>query len=65
MNYAPYKKDEADFTNQAANVQIMISLLIAMALKSSLPHPEDPESIWFGELNLAELWCPKQIPDCP
>ena len=98
LNLAPYKKDEADITNQAshtptllsvwrmalrsagrlkaalmpkrpgacadanltytaahllaqaANVQIMISLLIAMALKTNLPSPEDPESIIFDFL---------------
>ena len=35
---------------QAANIQIMISLLIAMALQSNRPHPEDPESILFDAL---------------
>ena len=29
-------------------MQIMISLLIAMALKTTLPDPEDPDSKFFG-----------------
>ena len=37
---------------QAANVQIMLSLLIAMALKTDLPHPDDPESKIFGMLTV-------------
>ena len=47
VNMSPYKKDEADFTNQVANIQIMVSLLIAMALKTTLPAPGTPQSVIF------------------
>ena len=50
VNKAPYKKAAADFTNQSCNVQIMISLLIAMALKTNLPPPGTTESILFDGL---------------
>ena len=110
VGFAPYKKDEADFTNQArralaglpgrwpcpvvrvtptvpaaatymhyhgslqvllcvvhpasllsqaANIQIMVSLVVAMALKTRLPAPGDPESVLFGARP------PPPAPCCP
>ena len=39
-------------------MQIMISLLIAMALKTTLPDPEDPDSKFFG------AWKKPPLPTC-
>ena len=46
----PYRKAEADFTNQAANIQIMLALIVAMALKTDMPAPGSLESAMFDVL---------------
>ena len=49
LNYAPFKKDAADLTNQVANIQIFISLMGAMALKTQMPLPGSMQSILLGK----------------
>ena len=50
VNLLPFRKDEADLTNQAANVHIFLCLLVALALKTNAPPDGTLGALMFDML---------------